>query len=83
MLLVAEPESEPILSPLSAEALSAWLGAVGHCGSFHTDIVDIHELSETSDEVMDEWEHAALVERLPWGNVRFLARKRLWDFNRA
>ncbi len=81
-MLLADVGAEPVLKALSAEALSAWLAAVGYCDLFHTDIVDAHELEYASEDVIAEWEHAQLVARLPFGNLRFVARGRLWDLNR-
>ncbi len=82
-MLLVEPAGDPLLRPLSAEALSEWLAAVGDCDRFHTDILEARELDHASEDVIDEWEHAALVLRLPFGNLRFLARGRLWDCDRA
>ena len=81
MLLVADTAANPLLALLSSDARSAWLGAVGRCDLLHTDILEPHELDDhgVSEETVDEWEQAALVARLPFGNVRFLARGLLWD----
>jgi hypothetical protein len=83
VLLVAEPGTDPLLEPLSEAAFYAWLAAVGYCDRFHTDILQRREVEYATESVIDEWEHAALAERLPGGNLRFLARRRLWDFDRA
>jgi hypothetical protein len=82
-MLLVEPATDPLLKPLSTEALSEWLGAVGECDLFHTDILDARELDHASEDVIAELEDAALVARLPFGNLRVLARGWLWDFDRA
>jgi len=83
MLVDCEPSTDAVLKPLSAEARSGWLTVIGDCDRFHTDILQAREVEYASEEMIDEWEHAALAARLPFGNLRVLARGRLWDFDRA
>jgi hypothetical protein len=80
MLLVAEYE-DPRLEPLSWGARSAWLRTVGYCSSHHSDIVPPAMVAETGDPIVREWEHSGLAARLPFGNLRVLARGSLWDFD--
>jgi hypothetical protein len=82
VLLVAEPAADPLLKSLSPEALSAWLAAVGDCDRYRTDILEPRRVQYASWDVIEEWERAALVVRLPFGNLRFLGRGRLWDTDR-
>jgi hypothetical protein len=83
MLLVPEPETDPRLSQLSADALSAWFAAVRRCGMFNTDILEWEELDGASDFDVDEWVNAALASRLPLGYIRMLARGSLWEHDAA
>jgi hypothetical protein len=80
MLLVTQATDTP-LEPLSPAALDCWLLAVGQCDKLHTDILTIRDLVCASDDVIEEWEHAAVATRLPFGHIRILARGMLWDFS--
>ena len=81
MLIVVEPTKHPVLKRLSPAALEAWHIAVARCDRFRTDLVDVHELVDVGEEVIDEWEQAAVARRLPFGHVRILGRGRLWEYD--
>ena len=82
-MLVAEPAADSRLRGLSARALSEWLVTVAECDLLHTDILEAHRLVEVDPALIDEWERAALVVRLPFGTVRMLALKSLWERDHA
>ena len=82
-MLVAEPAADVRLKRLSPEGLSEWLALIGRCDLLHSDIVDGHELAEIDPAVVDEWDEAGLVERLPFGTLRMLALKSVWVLDHA
>jgi hypothetical protein len=81
MLLIPIPADDPVLALLSPGALRAWLEVVAHCGSFRTDLVGLEQLQGVDSALIDEWDRAHLVSRLPFGHLRVLARGRLWDYD--
>jgi hypothetical protein len=78
MLLIGDPEDDPALAALSIGAWNAWARTVARCATTRSDIVHLNVL-EASDEDVEEWERAELVQRLPFGNLRMLRRGSLWE----
>jgi hypothetical protein len=78
MLLIGDPQDDRALAGLTPEAWHAWVHAVDRCARARNDIVSLQTLG-VREELLDEWEQAALVQRLPFGNVRLLRRGSLWE----
>ena len=82
-MLIVEPVADSRLRGLSAEALSEWLVTVARCDLLHTDILEAHEFASVAPEVIEEWEQSILATRLPFGSLRMLALKSLWELDHA
>jgi len=81
LLLVTDLTNDPLLGKLNPPARYAYLDAVGHCVRHSTDLLAPRELQRVDPKLIDEWEAAALVQRLPFGHFRILGRPELWDFD--
>ena len=78
MLLIADPEDDQALAALTMSAWNEWARAVHYCASIRSDLVQLQSL-DVAEEIVEEWEAAGLVQRLPFGNLRMLGRGSLWD----
>jgi len=82
-MLAADPAVDPRVQGLSSEALAAWMLTVDHCDLMGTDILDVYEVARLDEALVLEWERSALVARLPWGSLRMLELKELWQLDHA
>lgn len=93
VLIYDRMPNDPRIKRLSAGAAVTWLTAISACNTLGRETIEMSELEEwfaprrARDETADLEERLAelaaseLIERLPAGHIRFLARLDLWAFD--